>query len=143
MIDENEGLPFIRRTTEDKLTYKNIIADAINWCRKTMGTLQFRYAVQGLERVIKFDVPGYNMKKELNELETQLKKQQKQLIEEKKQEYGNRFFKRSVQAKFRIDMIEWYWNTYFEMIIQLLANHNLLFDTEKRIPIKKIRDTDE
>ena len=60
-IESRFSSGFFKRGTVDKLTYKNIIADAINWCRLTMGTLEYKFAVVGLEKIIKFDIQGYQL----------------------------------------------------------------------------------
>jgi len=128
----------IRKTSEDKLTYKNIIADAINWCRKSMGTMYFREAVKGLEKIIKFDVTGYSLLSEIENIQIQLNIEKKEMIKYKKHKLGRHFYGNAEQAKFKLELSEWYWSAYFERIIQLLASNGLLFDTEKTIPIKEI-----
>ena len=139
MFEEDNETSFgIRRTSEDKLTYKNIIADAINWCRKSMGTRHMPNAVQGLERIIKFDVKGYKLRTSLQEIQVELNKEKLHKIKIEKKRLGRNFYGNSEQARFKLKQSEWYWNEYFEMIIQLLANNGLLFDTEKTIPIKEV-----
>ena len=144
MFEEDETGFGIRRTSEDKLTYKNIIADAINWCRKSMGTRHMPNAVQGLERIIKFDVKGYKLKTKLIEIQADLKAEKIERKKREKRRMGRNFYGNSEQARFKLRQSEWYWNKYFEEIIQLLADNKLLVETEKTIPVKEIgRRTDE
>ena len=134
----------IRKTSEDKLTYKNIIADAINWCRKSMGTMYFKEAVKGLEKIIKFDVIGYKLLSEIKQIKIDLDIEQQKNIKLKKKRLGRSFYGNAEQAKLKLEISEWYWEEYFERLIQLLANNGLLFDTEKRISVKEVgKDKDE
>ena len=137
MNEFNEEIEFgIRRTSEDKLTYKNIIVDAINWCRRTRGTMHFKHAVKGLVGIINFDVKGYSLKTKIDEIQVELDREKKRLIQQEKQRAGRKFYANAYQAKFKIRLDEVYWNSYFECIIQLLADNNLLMETEKTIPVK-------
>lgn len=139
--NELEESLFIRRTTEDKLTYKNIIADAINSCRKCKGKLYFKEAVEGLVDIIEFNVRGYPLKNKLEKIRNNLEVEKKQRRIDRANEMGRRFYRRDVQAKFKIEQNEWYWRKYFKDIIQLLADNNLLMDTGKDIPVKEVGDT--
>ena len=144
--DEFLGGFGIKKTSEDKLTYKNIIADAINWCRKNRGRKSFRDAVEGLIDIISFDVPGYKLLSSIEQIKKDVKQERddKSKIREKK--VGSSFNSNAYQAKFKLEMDEWYWNRFFIKIIQLLADHNLLIETEKvtKIRIKQpVEDDDE
>ncbi len=133
----------VKRTSEDKLTYKNIIADAINWCRKTKGSMVFIEAVGGLEQIIKFNVPGYKFIEEINNIKDKLTIEKKQRRDREARRQGRNFYGNAEQARYKLDESKWYWNAYFESIIQLLAEHNLLIDTEKLTKIKIKREIDE
>jgi len=144
MTDDVEGLEekFIsghfKKSIEDKLTYKNIIADAINWCRKRMGYTDFDEWVQGLENIISFNIEGYNFTDDLEEIKKELKEELLNREEEEITKKGRNFYKRANKAKFKWKQHKWYWNSYFKEIIQLLAEHNLLFDKERTIPYKQL-----
>jgi len=126
----------IRKSSSDKLTYKNIIADAINWCRRTQGTFLFPGAVKGLVGVIRFNVKGYNLKQGLEEIEKQMEIEKKLYIQHIKTKLGRDFYGASEQAKFKIRLNRWTWNTYYEKIIQLLATNGLLMDIERIISVR-------
>jgi len=126
----------IRRTSEDKLTYKLIIADAINQCRRTMGTFSFKDSVDGLEKIIKFDIPGYQLKTQIQEIKDTLNYEMKQMEKEKEKKLTpSQFNKRAYQAKWRILRNKIYWETYYERLIQLLAKENLCLETEKYVAV--------
>jgi len=137
-FDDDDINYAIRKTSEDKLTYKNIIADAINWCRRARGTVYFKSAVQGLESVINFNVIGYKLKDELKTIKDTLDKEKTENEIKEHYKMGRRFMKRAIRVKFKLQQEKWYWNAYFEKIIQLLGNNNLLLETQKKIPV--IRD---
>lgn len=140
MIDDEEESNFIgwgiKKTSEDKLTYKNIIADAINWCRKLRGKIGFKDSVEGLADVIEFNVPGYKLSKKLEEIRNNLDIQREDRKQKAIDEQGISFYKNANRAKFRLAQGDWYWNEYFKKIIQLLADHNLLFETEKMTKVR-------
>lgn len=129
---------FFKKGTTDKLTYKNIIADAINWCRLTMGTLEYKYAVIGLEKIIKFDIQGYQLSTEIDNIKDELEIAREEYIEREEERLGRKIKKRAERAKLKIRLRQWEWEIYFEKLIQLLAAHDLLFDTERQIPFKKL-----
>jgi len=134
-FDEEDGVFAIRRSTQDKLTYKNIIAQAISQCNRSKGTIHFRNDVEALASTISFDVSGYKLNSKLIALRERLEKEKQKLIKEYKHQMKQEFQKHATKAKFKIYIQKWYWNRYYECILQLLAEHNLLFDTEKRIPV--------
>ena len=141
IMDDEDGIFAIRRSSQDKLTYKNIIAQAISKCNSSKGTTRFKDTVQALASTITFDVSGYNLATSLMNIKKELAQQEKQYIEQKIEQHGLKLFYHANQAKLKIMVNEWYWNTYYERILQLLASNNLLFDTEKKIPV--IQDTKE
>ena len=129
---------FFKKGTADKLTYKNIIADAINWCRLSMGTTEYKYAVIGLEKIIKFDIQGYQLSTEIGKIKDNLEVDKDEYIEREEERLGRKIKKRAEIAKLKIRLRQWEWEAYFEKLIQLLAAHDLLFDTERQIPFKKL-----
>lgn len=133
----------IKRTSEDKLTYKNIIADAINWCRRSRGKLYFKNSVKGLEDIITFDIPGYTLESDMEKIRDKLNIEKKERRVKREKELGSDFYGNAEQALFKIEQSEWYWNAYFKKIIQLLASHNLLMETEKYIPIREKKQIEE
>lgn len=137
-IEEKFISGHFKKSIEDKLTYKNIIADAINWCRKRRGYKDFDECVQGLEDIISFRIEGYDFRNDLKEIKGEIGEELKKREEREIEKLGRRFYKRANKAKFRIKQHKWYWNSYFKEIIQLLAEHNLLFDKERTIPYKQL-----
>ena len=125
-----------RRKSEDKLNYRNIVADAINWCRKAQGTIYFHKAVEGLEKVIWFDIPGYKLKSKTLKIQYELRLERTKKLNFFKQKYGRQIYRRKNRMQVRLYLEDWYWNEYFSSLIQLLASENLLFETEKVIPLR-------
>ena len=141
MIDEysNETLEEFgfKKTTVDKLTFKNIIADAINQCRRNRRYIElFQASVLGLEDIIYFNIPGYQLKTEIDKIKQMLNDEHNNKIMSERNRLGRNFNKRSERAKIRIKQHEWYWNTYFKHLMQLLADKNLLLETTKYIPVR-------
>ena len=137
MMDDEDGIFAVRRSTQDKLTYKNSIAQAISKCNSTKGTTRFKDNVQALASTIMFDVSGYSLASKLQEIKRSMYEKETQFIQQKIDKHGKKIYYHANQAKLKIQVNEWYWNTYYESILQLLASHNLLFDTEKKIPVIK------
>ena len=134
-MDEEDSVFAIRRSTQDKLTYKNIIAQAINKCNNSKGTVRFKDDVQALASTISFDVSGYNLATKLINIREELKNGIVVFIDKKEKQLGRKLLFHANQAKLKILIYEWYWNNYYEAILQLLAAHNLLFDTERKISV--------
>ena len=134
---------FIRKTSEDKLTYKNIIADAINTCRRLQGYHEFRGSVQGLEKVIYMDIQGYRLTEKIDDIKKNLTNIGQEYINKLQKIMGrSEYYKNAHIAKLKIFMDQWYYEQLFEGIIQLLAEHNLLLETERLIPLRIGTDTD-
>lgn len=138
MMDDDEESGFlIRKTSQDKLTYKNVIQNRINWCLMTIGTMSFPDAVRALERSIIFDLTGFRFKTELEKIHEDAKKRAEERKEQMKEKLGRGFLKRSVQAKFKIKQQEQYWIDVYDEILQQIADHKLLIDYEKTLSVKK------
>ena len=138
-LEDRFSTGFFRKGTKDKLTYKNIIADAINWCRQTYGTTEYPNAVKGLVMIIDFDIKGYMLSTRLDEIRGELEEDKKDYIDSEEKRLGTRKIrKRSERIKLKIRIDRLFWENYFVKIIQLLAEHDLLFDTERQIPFKKL-----
>ena len=139
MIEDEEeqylGLGY-RKKSEDKLTYKNIIAEAIRKCLFTKGSTYFKEAVEGLEKAIYFDVTGYKLMTEINKIKKELEVGKYKIIRKMKRKLGVDFYGNKEQVELKIQVRKWYWETLFTRLIQLLADNNLLFETEKVTPIK-------
>jgi len=137
LTDENIELG-IRRHTDDKLTYKLIIANAINECRRTEGhVVEYPNNVQALINIIYFKVKGYDFKQQIDDVKKKLDKEKEDFyneIKEKTPKYI--FYKRSYQAKFKYKLDREYWESFFKEIIQILASEGLLMDVEKYISIR-------
>ena len=133
-----------RKTSEDKLTYKNIIADAINWCRRTRGSTRFKEAVENLESIILFDIPGYKLQSQIDDIKEEMAVERIEKINKEKEKHGRYYLRNSVQAKLRLEIARWYWERYFQKLIQLLARENLLLETQKVVKLrmkKPMRET--
>lgn len=137
-IEERFSSGFFKKGTKDKLTYKNIIADSINWCRKTMGTPKYKGAVNGLEKIIDFDIQGYELHTRILEIKTEIKEELNKYERREEKRMGRKIRKNAEKAKLRLRKDQIRWELYFSALIQLLAEHDLLFDTERQIPFKKL-----
>lgn len=142
MMDGDDSEYLIRKTSEDKLTYKNTIQRRIDWCLIVMGSTQFPSAVKALERAIIFDIKGYKFKTEIGKIHDEVKDKSIQREEEQKIKLGRQFYKRANQAKFKIRQQEQFWLDIYDSLLQLIADHNLLVDTEKTLPVKKVGEND-
>ena len=136
--DEDAIALALKRSSADKLAWKIEIADATRDCRKTKGTFRFRYMVEALEDIIYVNIPGYHLSPEIDNIKKLLDKLRSEKIEMEKREKKRFFYSRPFQAKFKIKVSKWYWNTYYKKLIQLLAEHNLLLETQKYVKIKEV-----
>ena len=134
--EETDGVFSIRRTSEDKLTYKNIIADAINDCRRNKGKIFFNSKVQALEDIINFDVTGYKLMSQIENIKQNIEEERIEYLNIEKEKLGNKFYSNANQAKLKLKMSKWYWERYYVEIIRLLAKENLLLETEKKISVR-------
>lgn len=141
LMEEEDTIFAVRRSTQDKLTYKNIIASAIGICNRSKGTTRFKDDVQALASTIAFNVSGYNLAYELKEVRNVLLQGVSLFVKSENQKMGKKALYHANQAKLKIRANEWYWNHYFEAILQVLAKHNLLFDTERKISV--IQDSNQ
>jgi len=132
-----------KKSTEDKLAWKLEIAAAIRDCRRSKGTFDFKNRVMGLEDIIYFNIPGYRLKDELDALKQKVKTNLNEMVEEKRKLDGIEFHRRAYIAKFKIEKERYFWDNYFRGIIQILGDHNLLFDTEKYVHIKEVKQLDD
>lgn len=132
----------IRRHSDDKLTYKLIIANAINECRRSeRDYVDYENKVNGLVNVIYFDVRGYKLKTQILKLLTELKQDRKQQYQKEEQNTPRwKFYKTSYQHKLKLKLHKWYYTTLFQRILQILASENLLLETEKLISVKTTGD---
>lgn len=133
--DAEIGLGYHQHNT-DKLTYKNIIADAINFCRKLKGHKEFASAVDGLEDVIYMDIEGYRLRDKIETIKEHIYTKGQEYINSLQNRQGRFYYARANIAKLKLFMDQWYYERYFEELIQLLAEHNLLLEHERYIPIR-------
>lgn len=136
-VDETSGFG-IKRTSEDKLTYKNIIARAINYCLSLRGSKYFHIGVMNLVRTIEFNVSGYRFIDELNKIQQRIMVDKKKKIVSWQLEHGRKFYRRDQRAIMKLELYSWGWDVYFQEVIQLLAKNNLLIETEKTIPVIEV-----
>jgi len=141
MINKNEeelGLG-IKKSSEDKLIYKTEIQDAIRQCRRTMGLIPYyKRSVTGLISIIEFDIHGYKFLTTINQIKRDLN------IEKKIRLYRY-IIKNGLEAanpiniaKYRNEEYSWYYGALFQRVLQMLATENMLIETEKFVPIRKI-----
>jgi len=140
MKDEEEDTLLIRKTSQDKLTYKNTIQNRINWCLIILGTKAFPTAVKALEHSIIFDVQGYKFKTNLEKIHKDANEMMTESENRLKEKLGRMFYRRPVQAKFKIRREEDYWIYIFDKVMQLIADHKLLIEYDKSISIVKVGD---
>lgn len=78
-MGEDEAEEFVgfgfKKTSIDKLTYKNEIQDAVKVCRRTLGTFLHPRSVRQLIIAIRFDAIGCKLKSELDKIETELNRE--------------------------------------------------------------------
>lgn len=141
-VDETTGFG-IKKTSEDKLTYKNIIARAINYCLILRGSKFFHIGVENLVSTVEFNVQGYMFVDELNNIRDELMVKKAKKVEGWQDEYSRKFYRKDYQARMKLELYSWGWEAYFQKVIQLLASHNLLFETEKIIKIKAVGATED
>jgi hypothetical protein len=141
--DDEYGLG-IKRPTKDKLTYKNVIAAAIMKCQASRGTTRFSDNVKGLISLINFDIPGYHLKSEIAETVAELDAEAEQRLEGYKERFSDGVFYTYANHYFRpfldLEMAVWYWDALFVRVIQILANHDLLFERETYISMRKSKE---
>jgi len=145
LVDDDEIELGIRRHSEDKLTYKLIIANAINECRRSeRDYVLYENNVNGLINIIYFDVRGYKLKTQIEQLITELKKEREIMYNTDELETPRwKFFKTNYQHKLKLRIHRWYYRTLFQRILQILASENLLLETEKLISVKSIDEINE
>lgn len=144
MFDDNEGINFIRRSSEDKLTYKNVITNVIMQYLHSYGDFSSQKAVKKIKSAIFFDVTGYKLRSKIREFEQDLLLEREKKVEFEKKKLGRQFYGRANHARFMLRLEQWYWDSYFDCLLQLLADHNLLVDTEKTIPVMEVgKDSSE
>jgi len=127
----------IHQSNKDKLTYKNIISDAINTCRRSKGHKEFVNDVEGLEDIIYMDISGYQLRKQIETIKETIHVIGQEYINTLYHKSGRTYYKKATIAKLRLFMDQWYYERYFEELIQLLATHNLLLEHERYIPIRE------
>lgn len=135
--DDDTSL-LVRKTSQDKLTYKNVIQQRINWCLMNMGTTDFPRAVKSLERCIIFDIPGFKFKAKIEIIHQKAELFVKVYEEGQKEKLGRWFFRRPIQAKLKIAKMEKFWISVYDEIIQLLAENKLLLDYEQSLSVKVV-----
>ena len=145
LLDDDEIELGIRRHTDDKLTYKLIIANAINECRRSKNNPdEYEDKVHGLINILYFDVRGYKLRTQIEELLTELKtKRENRYKEEEETVERWMFYRKSYQAKFKLKLHKWYYTELFRRILQILASEGLLMDIEKFISVKTTEEQDE
>jgi hypothetical protein len=138
--DEYEdGQPFdfgVRKKNLDKVTYRDILKNAIQSCLWTKGTFMFKNKVMAFESSIYIDVTGYRLKPKIEEIRENLQKELRERERREKKRQGKYFYSNANQAMFTIRQNQWYWDKFFEQIYQLVAEKGLLIDKETVIPLR-------
>lgn len=133
----------LRRHSDDKLTYKLIIANSINECRRTEDNSDYYKSVKALKNLLSFNIKGYDLKEQIDEI---IAKLEADIV--KKYQCTNPnipryiFFSKKNQANLKEKNTKWYWESLFISMLQILASEGLLFDTEKVVPIRVKKDTE-
>jgi hypothetical protein len=145
-LTDDDNIEFgIRRHTDDKLTYKLIIAKAINECRITEGDAEkYPKAVKALVHLIYFDIRGYNLKTKIDVIVERLQIERKNMYTEEENTVERwLFYRKSYQSKLKMKIMMRYNEALFMGILQLLASEGLLMDTEKIINVAKVEEAEE
>jgi len=134
--DEFYGNLGYRKTTPDKLTWKNEIQKRLDICIATYKTNLFPNNVERLIKTILFDVKGYKFKKEIDAEVIRLDEMVKNSINHYQQEIPEIWGDPIRQAQKRYDLQEWKYNELYNFLFQLIAEKGLLLDTDVYIPIR-------
>jgi len=143
--DEFYGNLGYRKTTPDKLTWKNEIQKRLDICIATYKSNLFGINVERLIKTIVFDVRGYKFKKvvedEIQRLNDVVEENRVYYQTEKPELWGHPI----KQQEINYDLWEWKYNQLYNFIFQLIAEKGLLLDTDVYIPIraKKPMSVDE
>jgi hypothetical protein len=133
----------LRRHSDDKLTYKLIIANAINECRRVEGEPNYYDSVKALINLLSFNIRGYKLKEQIDEVKKKLDEGKKQRYKDEEENTPRwKYYKKANLGKLKGEITKWYWETFFRQILQILATEGLLFDTERIVPIRVKKDTE-
>ena len=125
-----------RKTTPDKLTWKNEIQKRLDICIATYETNMFGKNVERLVKTIYFNIRGYKFKKLIDEEDERLKTNvvNKIIYHQTYEPYRWGCPIRQIKMKYNIS--EKYYKELYEFITQLIAEKGLLLDTDVYIPIQ-------
>lgn len=139
-LEEKFASGFFKKTSIDKLTWKNEIAEAHRFCRHNLKNMNILPdAIDGLVTTIYFDIEGYKLKETIDNIFIDALKKGQKMIDEIRNNLGRAFYYRNVNiARLRIAMEKWYWTYVFKELTQLLGEKNLLLETERKIPYKSL-----
>lgn len=134
--DEFYGNLGYRKTTPDKLTWKNEIQKRLDICIATYKTNLFGANVERLIKTILFDVKGYKFKVVIEEERIRLDQIVKNSVEHYQETKPEIWGDPIKQAGRRYDLNEWKYDKFYDFIFQLIAEKGLLLDTDVYIPIR-------
>lgn len=134
--DEFYGNLGYRKTTPDKLTWKNEIQKRLDICIATYKTNMFGDNVDRLIKTIIFDIKGYKFKIVIEEEQIKLAAIAKKNIDICQKEEPEIFGHPILQAHKRYELNEKYYNDLYDFLFQLIADKGLLLDTDVYIPIR-------
>lgn len=132
----------IKKSNEDKLVYRLEIQNAIQRCRLSIDTLEFRAALDGLISIINFDIVGYDFHTEINNIKYDLHVESKLRFYRYLQRYGTEAAAAQNLMKYKLIEHNWYNHEMMRRIIQKLAEEDLLFETGKVTKYKEVKRFD-
>lgn len=139
-LGEEEYMGFgLRRGGSDKLTFRQVLYNVIMLYIRSYGRISSRWAVEKLIKIVYINEPGFKLREEIEKIKADLSIEKNEKLSKHKNKLGREYFKRANQAKTRLWIDRWYWDTLFEQVWQCLADHNLVIESEKltKIRIKK------
>lgn len=146
-LNDDEFVDFgFRKSYDDKLTYRQVLYNVIMQYLNSYGNFNSKQAVERIIKATYFNEPGLKIRDKIDEIKTKINNERKQRILRAKNIMGRNFYGRANQAKFKIQLEKWYWNKFFEEILQSLADFGLVTDRHKiqKFRIKgSLRDDDD
>lgn len=139
-LEEKFATGFFKKTSIDKLTWKNEIAEAHRYCRHN---LQNKYilpiAIESLKSTVYLDIEGYRLKEQIDTIYTDTYDECQAYIDRQREKTNREYFYKNAYINSLQNQMEHkYWTTIFSKLTQLLGEKNLLLETERKIPYKQL-----
>jgi hypothetical protein len=113
---------------DDEIDYANLLKKRADRCFDATGypILEER-TITAFKRALTFEAQGLRFKTRIREYEAELKKNYKEKKIEIKKEFNNRdYYKNANKSKVRYYLHDWYWSSFLEFLLELLAEHRAL-----------------